>query len=674
MHDSSRDFLLKLATFRPTRPLSRRSGRLASITPYSSHAYEQGANSFLSTAIISELLSIEQLIFIATAFVSANHKRSTTVALLNRIGDLIAARLRERAQLVSSSSQALSLDDWRSLHLVSSSAIATSFARVGLKHFALFTAISFWAQGSMKYSLIRPKSKSNMTWLAALLWSFSQVGFYDKQLWREASLLLQGNPVRWLKLMDADDCLKLIWAMARVKHDSDPALVQLLVDRAATQVGKLSMEELGSIWTVLANISKKDKHPPSERLLFALSKASRVKINSIKPTTLSLVFTSIATLMSICPPVDEGFWKRTDGTPHSVSELLNDVAIWSANKASNFKSDELVALLVSMSSMGYRNPWALKGICRKLVMPRKLAGSSLLQPPLIKSLSTDQLLLLLQCFSSLDHYSSSLLSRILTLMQESELTPSCLIKALRHLVRLRHCDEGFLTYAVNKLLSSNMDKGQRNEAALLFAMIDTKGLCTRLILDSCSSWSDSSPVDSHTNTHLARCLFSSTTKMQAEDRDMTSAAQIFDQQYMDERIAFVSSSNEGRGIRCLNLLIQDVEKQLRQRVQKATFSTCDAPSISCHSFFNLDLQSGLFADIAVPSSNSYKGRGLVVILLTELDYLRFWPGGEMDRSSRPLMPLTLLRMNLIKSLGWKVKTVVWQEWIDFKQRKSRRQE
>lgn len=227
--DSDLSFLLKLSTFRPTSPLSRRSGRLARISPYSAPAYERGAKALLpheSTMAmhqdLAELLSIEQLAFIATAYVSANHRRDTTTALLARVGDVISSRLNSRALALSKQAEVSNAlmknnlsDGGRSLDLISSSSLISAFARVGLKHLPLFTAVSFLVQGAMRFKAIRPKSKAAMTWLAALLWSYSQVGLYDPWLWSEASLLLQGDPAKWFKLMDADDCLKLTWAMVR---------------------------------------------------------------------------------------------------------------------------------------------------------------------------------------------------------------------------------------------------------------------------------------------------------------------------------------------------------------------------------------------------------------------------------------------------------------------------
>ena len=671
------NILLKLSTFRPTGPLSRRSGRLARIIPYSDQVYEQGAVAFLSDSTMRELLSIEQLAFIATAYVSANHKRSTTTTLLTQIGDLIASRLNSRAQVLSmqtddSSSLTNALmrnnlsDGGRSLNLVSSSSIISSFARVGLKHLPLFTAVSFWMQGAVKFRAIRPKSKATMTWMAALLWSYSQVGLYDQWLWSEVSLLLQGDPVKWFKLMDADDCLKLIWAMVRVNHVTDTALIQLLSERASTQVGKLSMEELGSAWAIIADISRRSRRPPSDNLLMALSKASRVKVNSIKPSTLYLIFASIASLMEVCPSSDEGFWKQENGPPHSVSELLNDVALWTSNKASNFKHEQILGTLSAMSKMGYHNKWAMNGICRKLVMPRKLASSKMSQPPLIKLLNSEQLIILTQCLSSLDHYSSSLLSRILTRLQATDIPISSILKVLAYLVKLRHHDASFLAYTVKRLQSSN-DVQELSEAAFLCSLIDNEGASTQLILDRLTSpgLSSSSHQETQIKVCWARSLLSSTTRTWDSKKtpsDTTFIEKLLYSHTAMERMAHMSSSDEGRGMSHLNLLVQDIERQ----VLKRSSIPQDSPSVSCYSFHRLEPHRELFADIAIPFSSKSEVKGLAFILHTELDFLRFWPGGEKDRdpSSRPLLPSSLLRTKMIESLGWRVMTINSMEWTE----------
>lgn len=299
-------------------------------------------------------------------------------------------------------------------------------------------------------------------------------------------------------------------------------------------------------------------------------------------------------------------------------------------------------------------------------MPRKLASSKSTQPPLIKILHPDQLIILIECLSKLEHYSSSLLSRILARFSTTDLPSSSLVKILTCLVTLRHHDAAFLDYAVKRLRSSN--EQDLSEAVFLSAMIDNQGsVSTQLVLNSLTPpGAPCSRQEVQMKTFWARSLLLATKDSwdsSMNPSEMTSIAKLFDAYMdMDKRIAHIYASDAGRGASHLSLLLKDIERQLTKRPS----GPIDAPSISCRTFHILDARLKLFADIAIPSARSDRrqGKGLVIILVTEQDLLRFWPGGESDPSSRPIMPLSLLRANMAGGLGWKVLTINWLEWID----------
>ncbi|KAG1680833.1 hypothetical protein FOA52_008166 [Chlamydomonas sp. UWO 241] len=323
--------LLRLSRFRPTGPTDRR-WQLLSVAAYDAATFQAtGDAAAAAPAALLSPLTVQQLAYVAAAYAAASHPHD---ALMAALGDAVVEKLRERAVRDATAAAAAAgggsggdgdgrgEGDWgdgggaaatagaargsnaataaaartadvgnggRSLTLRSAAALAVACARSRARHPRLFSSLSAWLRGRARGGALRPRKRESAAQLASLVWAFSALRMYDRGMWGDVALLLQAEP-RWLSLMDANDVLRLAWAMRSVGHSDEP-LAYTLQARAATQVGKLSMGDLASAWACLASV----RLAPLT-LAAAMAKATRVKVRSLPPATLAATWAGLAVL------------------------------------------------------------------------------------------------------------------------------------------------------------------------------------------------------------------------------------------------------------------------------------------------------------------------------------------------------------------------------------------
>lgn len=158
------------------------------------------------------------------------------------------------------------------------------------------------------------------------------------------------------------------------------------------------MHDLGAAWVTLASAGW--SHPD---VLEALAKSLRVKARSLPPAVLVATLAALAALRLadeqqrqqqqagsgrsnlaaaawqaqrgvVAEEVDEPWRVRHLCLPDKqLLELLDLLAVWSANKMVNFRPSEAAAALHAMACLRYRNAWALYKICAALAGPKRNA-------------------------------------------------------------------------------------------------------------------------------------------------------------------------------------------------------------------------------------------------------------------------------------------------------------
>ncbi|GAX72641.1 hypothetical protein CEUSTIGMA_g97.t1 [Chlamydomonas eustigma] len=428
---SSQSLLRALSRYRPQGLVERR-WQLSRVCPYNPWQFHTAAQAVINHPDRSlSGLTVQQLAYIMAAYATSRHPAQP--AFYEHLGDRISYLMMQQAQKTA---EAAALGEvtvkgsdvgsgGRSLTLRSVSAAAAACARLGIRHTSLFATLSAWMKGMIRGRALKPRSKDQGGWLSMTLWSFTQLRLYDKKLWQEVSQLLQSEP-HWLSLLDANDSLRIAWACT-MAHHQDAVLMYSLQSRLVTQVGKLSMLDIGNAWSVLASMSW-----APQTVVSALVKASTVKVNSLPPPVLVKTLIALAAMHKNMPKhgssdqinkLESG--GQTGLSQEQLKDFLDELVLWSSNKMMNFSSQEASAALHALSSLRYQNVKCLDRICHFLVHPRWR---------LLARMSRQQLSVTLQSLAALHHYHEAVTSTAAGLIvQRSQSYLESLIKTQKNL-------------------------------------------------------------------------------------------------------------------------------------------------------------------------------------------------------------------------------------------------